>query len=163
MTDKKMDTYTPLVDLMANKQLGGKTILYMLDALISAPSEEAAVTGENTKWQQPPFDNNYTASIFVSQDPVAIDSVGADLLMNEPTILSENGAIRHHPEIESYLHEAGQIAAAPSGVTYYDGTGHAVNNLGTHEHWTNTRDKTYARNQSNKNGIELLYIDMAKQ
>ncbi|TCS81968.1 DUF362 domain-containing protein [Pectinatus cerevisiiphilus] len=163
MTDKKMDTYTPLVDLMANKQLGGKTILYMLDALISAPSEEAAVTGENTKWQQPPFDNNYTASIFVSQDPVAIDSVGADLLMNEPTILSENGAIRHHPEIESYLHEAGQIAAAPSGVTYYDGTGHAVKNLGTHEHWTNTRDKTYTRNQSNKNGIELLYIDMTKQ
>ncbi|MDQ0203238.1 DUF362 domain-containing protein [Pectinatus haikarae] len=162
MTDKKMDAYTPLVDLMANRQLGGKTILYMLDALITAPSEEAAVTGENSKWQQSPFNGNYASSIFVSQDPVAVDSVGADFLLNEPAILSENGAIRYHPEIESYLHEAGQVADAPSGTVYYDGMGHAVKNLGTHEHWADENDKNYSRNRGGNNGIELIYIDMAK-
>lgn len=35
---------------------------------------------------RPPFNSHYTASVFASQDPVAIDSVGADFLMNEPTV-----------------------------------------------------------------------------
>lgn len=158
MTDKKMDAYTPLVDLMANKQLGGKTVLYMLDALLCAPSEVADVTGENSKWQQAPFNNNYPASIFMSQDPVAIDSVGADFLMNEPTILRENGAVRHHLEVECYLHEAGLVLNAPSENIYYDGTGNKVNNLGVHEHWANQRSKAYSRNCGNQIGIELVII-----
>jgi uncharacterized protein (DUF362 family) len=160
MTDKKMNEYTPLVDLMANKQLGGKTVLYMLDALICAPSEVADVTGENSKWQQAPFNNNYTSSIFMSQDPVAIDSVGADLLMNEPVILRENGAVRHHPEVECYLHEAGLVLNAPSGTLYYDGNGNKVDNLGVHEHWMNGKDKTYSRNRGSENGIELFYVNV---
>lgn len=162
LTDKKMDTYTPLVDLMANNELGGKTILYMLDALIVATSEESAITGETARWQQYPFNNDYTASLFVSQDPVAIDSVGADFLMNEPVILRENGAIRHHPEVESYLHEAGQIAAAPSGVTYRDGTGQAVNNIGVHAHWINAEEKIYDYDKKNKNCIEFIALDANK-
>lgn len=160
MTDKKMDAYTPLVDLMANKQLGRKTVLYMLDALICAPSEVADVTGENSKWQQAPFNSNYTASIFMSQDPVAIDSVGADLLMNEPIILRENAAVRHHSEVECYLHEAGLVLNPPSGTVYYDGTGNKVDNLGVHEHWANGKNKTYSRNRGSKNGIELFYVDI---
>ena len=63
---------------MANVDLGGKTVLYMLDAIICAPSEGASITRENSRWQQAPFNVHYTASVFVSQDPVAIDSVGAD-------------------------------------------------------------------------------------
>ncbi len=31
--------------------------------------------------------------MFVSQDPVAIDSVGADFLMNEPTVTNPNGSL----------------------------------------------------------------------
>ena len=34
-----MDEYSPLVDFMANEYLGGRTMLYMLDAIICAPSE----------------------------------------------------------------------------------------------------------------------------
>ena len=40
---------------MANAGLGGKTVLYMLDAIICAPSEGAFITGENSLWQQAPL------------------------------------------------------------------------------------------------------------
>ncbi len=33
--------------------------------------------GKNAKWKQYPFNGGYTPGIFVSQDPVAIDPVGA--------------------------------------------------------------------------------------
>ena len=118
LTRNEMDSYSPLTDLMANEQLGGKTVLYMLDALICAPSEGASITGENSRWQQAPFNTNYTSSVFVSQDPVAIDSVGADFLMNEPTITSRNGSLRDNATVENYLHEAGLVSAAPSGTAY---------------------------------------------
>ncbi len=41
LTRDEMGIYSPLTDLMANADLGGKTVLYMLDALICAPSEGA--------------------------------------------------------------------------------------------------------------------------
>lgn len=47
--------------------------MYILDALICAPSEGASITVQNSKWKQPPFNGDYTSSIFVSQDPVAIN------------------------------------------------------------------------------------------
>lgn len=37
LTRNEMGIYSPLVDLMANADLGGKTVLYMPDALICAP------------------------------------------------------------------------------------------------------------------------------
>ena len=70
------------------------------------PSEGVSITRENSRWQQAPFNGHYTASVFVSQDPVAIDSVGADLLMDEPTVTSRNGSLRNNPTVENYLHEA---------------------------------------------------------
>lgn len=160
LTKDEMGIYSPLVDLMANEQLGGKTVLYMLDALICAPSEGASITGDNSRWQQAPFNGNYTASVFVSQDPVAIDSVGADFLMNEPTVTGRNGAVRNHPNVENYLHEAGLAANAPSGTAYQDGGGRQVANLGVHEHWNNSTEKLYSRNLGAENGIELIYIGL---
>ena len=65
--------------VMANADLGGKTVLYMLDAIICAPSEGTSITGDNSHWQQSPFNGHYTASVFMSQDPVAIDSAGGRL------------------------------------------------------------------------------------
>ena len=59
-----MAIYSPLVDLMGNYQIGQKTVLYMLDALIWAPSEGASVTSENSTWKQEPFNGDYTSSIF---------------------------------------------------------------------------------------------------
>lgn len=153
-----MGEYTVLVDLMANDQLGGKTMLYLLDAFICAPGESIPVTGENARWRQSPFYNDYTSSIFFSQDPVAIDSVGVDFLMNEPTVTERNGALRNNPDVENYLHEAAMVSHAPSGTVYYNGAGETVNNLGVHEHWNNSVDKQYSRNLGETEGIELIYL-----
>lgn len=158
LTRNEMGLYSPLVDLTANADLGGKTVLYMLDAIICAPSEGAAITGDNSRWQQEPFNGHYTASVFVSQDPVAIDSVGADFLMNEPAVTSRNSSLRNNPTVENYLHEAGLVGRAPSGTTYTDGRGNAVANLGVHEHWNNSTDKQYSRNLGKNVGIELIYL-----
>lgn len=158
LTRNEMGIYSPLVDLMANAGLGGKTVLYVLDAIICAPSEGASITGENARWQQAPFNGRYTASVFVSQDPVAIDSVGADFLMNEPAVTGRNSALRGNPTVENYLHEAALAADAPSGTVYTDGRGNAVSNLGVHEHWNNSTDKQYSRNLGKEEGIELIYL-----
>lgn len=155
----EMDEYSPLVDFMANEYLGGRTMLYMLDAIICAPSEGASITGENSRWQQAPFGEDYTSSIFVSQDPVAIDSVGADFLANEPTITERNGTMAHNPAVENYLHEAGLVADAPSGTVYQNGNGEPVTNLGVHEHWNNAEERLYSRNLGKEEGIELIWIE----
>lgn len=156
LTMDKMKVYSPLVDLMANYELGDKTVLYMLDALICAPSEGDDITGSNAKWRQSPFNGNYTSSIFVSQDPVAIDSVGADFLMNEPAVTSNNDSLKDNATVENYLHEAALVKNAPSGNTYKNGNGKKVKNLGVHEHWNNATDKKYSRNLGKKEGIELI-------
>lgn len=158
LTKNKMGLYSPLVDLMANGQLGQKTVLYLLDGILCAPSEGAAITGENARWQQPPFDGGYTASLFASQDPVAIDSVGADFLMNEPAVTQRNSTLRGNPTVENYLHEAGLVAAAPSGTVYQNGSGVKVENLGVHEHWNNATQKQYSRNLGKSEGIELVCL-----
>lgn len=157
LTKSQMGIYSPIVDLMANAALGGKTVLYMLDALICAPSEGSSVTRRNSKWQQPPFNGNYTASIFVSQDPVAIDSVGADFLNNEPAVTESNPSAADITN-ENYLHEAGLVGASPSGTQYTDGNGNAAANLGVHEHWNNVAQKQYSRNLGKPEGIELVWI-----
>lgn len=155
----KMGAYTPLVDLLATMQLGVKTMLYMLDGLICAPTEGSNITFENSQWQQAPFNGGFTASLLFSQDALAIDSVGADLLMNEPAVTERNGALRGNVGVESYLHE-GALAesdAAPSGTDYAI-EGHDVSNLGVHEHWNNSTDKLYSRNLGKDEGIELVCI-----
>lgn len=158
LTRNEMGVYSPLTDLMANSQLGGKTVLYMLDALICATSEGGSIDGNNSRWQQEPFLGGYTSSVFVSADPVAIDSVGADFLINEPTVTQRNSALRDNPNVENYLHEAGLVANAPSGNVYYDGNGGKVENLGVHEHWNNRTEKLYGRNLGKEEGIELIPI-----
>ncbi|MCI8332486.1 MAG: DUF362 domain-containing protein [Clostridiales bacterium] len=157
LTKSEMGLYSPLVDLMAHAELGGKTVLYMLDALICAPSEGASIASENAKWQQAPFYGDYTASLFVSQDPVAIDSVGADFLNNEPAVTNINSAAKDVSN-ENYLHEAGLVANPPSGTKYTDGHGHTIDNLGVHEHWNNAAEKRYSRNLGKEEGIELVPI-----
>lgn len=158
LTKNEMGIYSPLVDLMVNWQYGDKTILYMLDALICAVSEGSSMTGDNTRWQQEPFNGDYTSSIFVSQDPVAIDSVGADFLMNEPTVIENNGSLRDNPSVENYLHEAALIGNPPSGTVYYNGNGEKAMNVGVHEHWNNVQQKLYSRNLGESEGIELIYM-----
>ena len=88
----------------------------------------------------------------ISQDPVAIDSVGLDLLRSEPRAVEVRG------NADNYLHEAALANKPPSGATYNpDGRGR-LESLGAHEHWNNPAEKKYSRNLGRKQGIELLVV-----
>lgn len=88
---------------------------------------------------------------------MAIDSVGADFLTNEPTVLEHNPTAGLRGT-ENYLHEAGLLENAPSGTSYTDSNGNTVENLGVHEHWNNSTEKHYSRNLGGEEGIELIQL-----
>jgi hypothetical protein len=137
-------SYNALVDLVGHRQLGGKTMLYILDGLYTATDNEGSVF----KWAS--FDDHWAASMIVSQDPVAIDSVGLDVLRGEPRATQVRGSA------DNYLHEAAQAAKPPSGTVYNpDGSG-TLASLGVHEHWNNPAARKYSRNLGAKEGIELI-------
>ena len=96
----------------------------------------------------------------MSQDPVAIDSVGADFLMNEPAVTDNNYSAGDATN-ENYLHEAGLVKNAPSCTVYTDSFGKVITNLGVHEHWINPTDKQYSRNLGKNEGIELVMAEPA--
>lgn len=152
----EMGTYSALTDLLAHKDLGGKTILWILDALITAPSETGAITLEKAQWDLPPFAGGFAASLFMSQDPVALDSVGADFLVNEPVMRHYNSGLKSNRGMENYLHEAALLENPPSGSNYTNGAGVNPGSLGVHEHWNNPIDKKYSRNVGKGEGIELI-------
>lgn len=134
----------PLVELMGHEQLGGKTMLFMIDGLYGGIGWE----GLQQKWTMAPFNSSWPASIFFSQDGVAIDSVGLDFLSAEFEV---------HKNADSYLHEAA-CAGDPPSVTFYDPEhdGSGLESLGVHEHWNNPSDKAYSRNLGLQEGIELI-------
>ena len=158
VSGQAMGMYTVLVDLFANRLLGGKTMLWMLDGLVPATSEGASVTREAAQWEGAPFDGGFAASIFLSQDPVAIDSVGADFLINQPAVVSRNAALEGNLGVQNYLHEAALASAPPSGAAYRDGAGNPVESLGVHEHWNNSVERLYSRDRGESEGIELVRI-----
>jgi hypothetical protein len=144
--DLPMGSYNCLVDLIGHPQLGGKTLLYLVDALYGAHDQSGAVI------RYASFGNDWTASVFASQDPIALDSVGLDFLRNEPLATDCTG-----PGVDNYLHEAAQANNPPSGSFYDpDGDGVCLHSLGVHEHWNNAGDKKYSRNLGRKEGIELV-------
>ena len=152
----KMGEYSVLADLMARSEINEKTILWILDGLITAPSETARITPQNSAWEMAPFNGQPASSLFFSQDPVAIDSVGADFLVNEPNMQRHNSNMRGKPAMENYLHEAAQLAYPPSGTKYTNGKGSNPGSLGVHEHWNNPVEKLYSRNLGKNEGIELI-------
>jgi hypothetical protein len=146
---RPLKSYNAFVDIMGHRQIGGKGLLYMLDGLYSAEQSEVNVVRFKS------FGDKWTASLFMSQDPVAIDSVGLDFLRNEPRATAVNGG---NPD--NFLHEAAQIGNPPSGTKYdpeQDGTV-ITTSLGVHEHWNNATEKKYSRNLGKKEGIELLAL-----
>jgi gluconolactonase len=142
--------YRNLVDLMGHIGTGGKTVLYLLDGLYCGTHSVDLVP---QKFASAPFNDDWTSSLFASQDPVAIDSVGFDFLLADlPKFTSMAGT-------DDYLHEAALANNPPSG-TFYD-PDHAENkvrlaSLGTHEHWNNPKDRQYSRNLGKNEGIELV-------
>ena len=146
--------YRNLVDLMGHSHIGGKTVLYLLDGLYCGIHPVDMDKGPR-KWKSYPFNEDWTSSLFASQDPVAIDSVGFDLLYAE---------YEEHPRkggVDDYLHEAALANSPPSG-TFYD-PDHSENtkrlpSLGVHEHWNNPNEKKYSRSLGTGKGIELVTI-----
>ena len=70
--------YRALVDLMGHACTGGKTMLYLLDGLYCGTHPVDRIP---RKFASAPFNDDWTSSLFASQDPVAIDSVGFDFLL----------------------------------------------------------------------------------
>jgi hypothetical protein len=140
------------VDLMGHPHIGGKTLLYLIDGLYAGrhPIDEAP-----KRWNSPPFNGDWTSSLFVSQDPVAIDSVAFDFLG------AEWDDYPHKSGTDDYLHEAAEAESPPSG-TFYDpahsGNIARLGSLGVHEHWNNAQDKQYSRNLQSAEGIELRLV-----
>jgi hypothetical protein len=146
-----MGNYRNLVDLMGHPQIGGKTLLYLIDGLYAGRHQNGNIP---IKWLTVPFNNDWSSSLFASQDPVAIDSVGLDFLLKEwPT--ENNGPAGDGAD--DYLHEAASVPNPPSDVNYdpnHDGG--LTESLGVHEHWNDATNKQYTRNLLTGDGIELV-------
>jgi hypothetical protein len=144
--------YRPQVDLMGHAHFGGKTVLYLIDGLYSG---KHPIDPAPRKWKSAPFNGDWTSSLLASQDPVAIDSVGFDLLC------AEWEDYPHQKGADDYLHEAALADHPPSG-TFYDpdhpNPAKRLSSLGVHEHWNNPREKRYSRNLRLDKGIELVAV-----
>ncbi len=144
-----MGSYNPLVDLIGHPHLGGKTLLFMIDALYGVEDQNAALTN-NSRFQSAPFNNQWSSSLLLSQDPVALDSVGADILINEPIMITHPDVLPKDSTYQNYLHEAALAGDPPSKTDY------GLASLGVHDHWNNAAEKKYGRNLGPGEGIELI-------
>lgn len=157
-----MGHYRAIVDLMGHPQLGGKTLLCIIDGLFAGYYWESVPR----KWVTTPFgdgtNGDWPSSIFASQDPVAIDSVAYDFLLSEwPNVVTGGtdapGSLMGGAE--DYLHEEALADNPPSGTFYDpDRNGVRMKSLGVHEHWNDPIHKQYSRNLGLNTGIELLSV-----
>jgi hypothetical protein len=155
--------YRCFVDIMGHADLGGKTVLYLIDGLWGSINWGHPAI----KWAMPPFNDDFPNSLFVSIDPVAIESVCFDFLYyefdeNHPTegifVGDDKGPFPHFAGVDDYLHQGASPDNWPAGIKYdpeNDGT--ILKSMGTHEHWNNAIDKKYSRDLSpDGKGIELI-------
>jgi uncharacterized protein (DUF362 family) len=148
---RPMGSYNALVDLNGHKDLGGKTMLYLIDGLYATKHNEYRLD-PSCRWESAPFQTNWTASLFASQDGVAIDSVALDFLRSEPSLRTiVTGAV------DNYLHEAA-LANQPPSKTVYDPEqdGKPLASQGVHEHWN--ANHQYSGNLGTGAGIELISL-----
>ncbi len=156
-SQQSLGLYRHIVDYMAHNKLGGNTLIYIVDAIWSGRNWDATVE----KWQMPPFNNDWTSSIFISQDAVAIESVGFDFLYNEYNSYPDSHDGKNYPivaGVEDYIMQAADPSKWPAGIKYDPGSpdhSSPVGSLGVYEHWNNMNDKQYSRNLGTGTGIEL--------
>lgn len=134
--------YMTFVDFMAHKDMGEKTMLFLIDGTYGSRLVDMAPSGP---WQMSPFCGQWPSSLLLSQDGVAIDAVALDFLVSEfPDMADVDYS-------DMYLVEAAKADNPPSGTVYApSGDGIRASSLGMMEHWNNPVDKHYE-------GIELIY------
>jgi hypothetical protein len=150
-----MGIYHPFVDMIGSKALGAKTVLFMLDGLYGIRDVNDNVA-EHGHWAKL-FHGEWMASLFLSQDPIAIDSVGLDFLRSEFPFGRSTTNYEYVKNADNYMHESALADHPPSG-THYAPDGEPLKSLGVHEHWNNATDRQYSRNLGKAEGIELLAI-----
>ena len=149
--------YRHTVDYMGHEQTGGKALIYIVDGIWGGEGWEGWIS----KFKSEPFNNDYPNSIFIGQDPVALESVCYDILFQE---YSEDASKANYPvqfktEIADYLLQCASSDFWPEGFTYDpEGDGTPLKSLGVFEHWNNATDRLYSRNLGTGEGIELKYI-----
>ena len=152
--------YRVLVDLMGSQYLGRKTLLFFMEALWSTSYEHQ----KPQRFYTLPFNNDWSSSILLSLDHVAIESVCLDILQKEFTVKDESvnptrWTYVQYDAIDDYLHQAASSEYWPEGITYDpDNSGTPIPSLGVHEHWNNADDMEYSRNLETGEGIELVKL-----
>ncbi|MGD1063024.1 MAG: DUF362 domain-containing protein [Terracidiphilus sp.] len=143
-------SYSAFVDFLGHKDLGEKTMLFLVDGLYGSDNADGP---PQRKWKMAPFNEAWPNSIFMSLDGVAIDSVGFDFLTSEWPDLPDIA------NADNYLREAA-LANDPPSKTFYDPErdGIRCRSLGVHEHWNNGTDKKYSGNLGKAQGIELFQV-----
>jgi len=139
--------------MLGHKDLGGKELIYLIDGIFTSKGNETGMIKYSS------IDNDWCSSLFLSQDPVALESVGQDILTNEPNVTNGNPSFT--PALDNYLREAALANHPPSGFKYdpeNDGS-YLTESLGVHEHWNNPKDRKYSRNLGTGKGIELMVVD----
>ena len=143
-------SYSAFTDFLGHKDLGEKTILFLIDGLYGSSNADGP---PQRKWKMAPFNDAWPSSVFMSLDGVAIDSVGFDFLTSEWRDLQDIA------NADNYLREAA-LAHDPPSKTFYDPErdGIRCRSLGVHEHWNNGTDKKYSGNLGKAHGIELFKV-----
>jgi hypothetical protein len=150
-TPNKMGESHSLPALLGHRQLGGKTILFFADGLYTSYNQVRPVV----KWST--LNDRWFSGMLMSQDPVALDSVGYDLIRSEPRLT--NGNPSFNGNVDNYMHEAALADHPPSGTKYDpENKGTVLGSLGAHEHWNSVAEKKYSRNLGRKEGIELVAV-----
>lgn len=133
--------YKTFVDFIAHRDLGRKALLFLIDGTYGSRD----VNGPPApKWQQEPFGGDWCCSLIVSQDGLACDAVGMDLLISE---WPEFGSLNYCDE---YLREAATIPHPASGTVYRQEGRPLEAPLGLAEHWNNGTERRYET-------LELIY------
>lgn len=143
-------SYSAFTDFLGHKDLGEKTILFMIDGLYGNDNVDGP---PHRKWKMAPFNDAWPNSIFMSLDGVAIDCVGFDFLTSEwPDLPDIKNA-------DNYLRESA-LANDPPSKTFYDPErdGIRCRSLGVYERWNNGTDKKYSSNLRKARGIDLFQV-----
>ncbi|MFH0991093.1 MAG: T9SS type A sorting domain-containing protein [bacterium] len=148
--------YRVQVDLMGHKDLGEKTVLFLIDALWGG----SEANDPPRKFEIPPFNKDWTSSVFASQDQVAIESVCFDFLKAEYTSSNPYGSYPQVPGADDHILQAADATYWPAGFRYDpENDGSPIPSLGVCEHWNNAMNKQYSKNLGPGAGIELHWIN----